>query len=54
MQKENVRKHGPVVTWKMTEEERQAYINQHPIVYREELKPKLIIFDLMNPYVRDK
>ncbi|MEH7651991.1 hypothetical protein [Bacillus safensis] len=41
MQKENVRKHGPVVTWKMTKEELEAYLAKHPIVYREELKPDI-------------
>lgn len=30
---------GPVVTWKMTKEELEAYLAIHPIVYREELKP---------------
>ncbi|QWS49870.1 hypothetical protein JNUCC24_15525 [Bacillus sp. JNUCC-24] len=31
--------HGPVKVWKMTKEELEAYIEKHPIIYREELKP---------------
>lgn len=30
---------GPVIEWKMTKEELEAYLAKHPIVYREELKP---------------
>ncbi|BBP87447.1 hypothetical protein BsIDN1_10650 [Bacillus safensis] len=29
---------GPVIEWKMTKEELEAYLAKHPIVYREELK----------------
>lgn len=30
---------GPVKEWKMTPEELAAYVEKHPIIYREELKP---------------
>ncbi|MED2978222.1 hypothetical protein P4284_16160 [Bacillus swezeyi] len=32
----NSSKHGEVIVWKMTEEERQAYIARHPIVQSDE------------------
>lgn len=32
---------GPVIEWKMTKEELEAYLAKHPIVYREELKPDI-------------
>ncbi|MDM5217289.1 hypothetical protein [Bacillus velezensis] len=30
---------GPVKEWKMTPEELATYVEKHPIIYREELKP---------------
>ncbi|WP_223152027.1 hypothetical protein [Bacillus sp. 2211] len=40
MQEEiNRYKPGPVKKWKMTPEQLAAYIEKHPIIYREELKP---------------
>ncbi|MGT4652630.1 hypothetical protein [Bacillus cereus] len=30
---------GPVKVWKMTKKALEAYIEKHPIIYREELKP---------------
>ncbi|WP_167376471.1 hypothetical protein [Bacillus atrophaeus] len=30
---------GPVKEWKMTPEELSAYVEKHPIIYRENLKP---------------
>ncbi|MDV2631251.1 hypothetical protein, partial [Bacillus velezensis] len=32
-------KPGPVKEWKMTPEQLAAYVEKHPIIYREELKP---------------
>ncbi|QQD82657.1 hypothetical protein JD965_03300 [Bacillus siamensis] len=32
---------GPVKEWKMTLEELAAYVEKHPIIYREELKPSV-------------
>ncbi|MEM1497306.1 hypothetical protein SHY81_15600 [Bacillus velezensis] len=32
-------KPGPVKKWKMTPEQLAAYVEKHPIIYREELKP---------------
>lgn len=37
--KENPYAPGPVKVWKMNKEELEAYIEKHPIIYREELKP---------------
>ncbi|WP_167348376.1 hypothetical protein [Bacillus nakamurai] len=38
-EKINHYKPGPVKKWKMTLEQLAAYIEKHPIIYREELKP---------------
>ncbi|MFP7327908.1 hypothetical protein [Bacillus subtilis] len=37
----NLRLHGEVITWDMTEEERLEYIKKHPIIPTEEPQTKL-------------
>ncbi|WEY97703.1 hypothetical protein P5641_08050 [Bacillus subtilis] len=42
----NLRQHGEVITWVMTEEERLEHIKKHPIIPTEEPKTKLQVFPM--------
>ncbi|MCC2528217.1 hypothetical protein LKL24_12405 [Bacillus halotolerans] len=42
----NLRQHGEVITWVMTEEERLEYIKKHPIIPTEEPQAKLQVFQM--------
>jgi len=41
---------GQVKTWKMTEEQRLAYIDKHPIVSTKKTKGKAAAFSNINTY----